>query len=194
MSQIQELTDKLQRELYFKKYPGEVILHLREMWLEKLIIKHPCNLDALMLGFMLADFKLDEAIALRKPDEHIRMARDYAEQAFERYSDIPEEIRVISLEIINTQHGGTQKYIESKLFKNADALSTLEPKGILHTFGTLYEEKNEQGFNLALKRLDEKIEFQFTQVDLDSDTIQEAQMLMEKYTWLRSRMLKYPNV
>jgi len=188
MSQIQELTDKLQRELYSKYMPGEVLLNLREKWLEKFLETYKCNVEALMLGFMFSDYKLQEATELRKQIEHIRMAHDYAEQAFERYSDISQETQKIVLEIIDSHHGGTHKYIESKLFKNADALAFLEPKGWMHFFASKYDNKGEDSFKSALKMVEEKIEEKSQLVDLDDTTIAEAKLLKEKYEWFKGRL------
>lgn len=194
MSQIQELTNKLQRDLYAKSQPGEIILNLREQWLEKFLQKYQGNMDALMLGFMFSDYKLQEAFNLRKQGEHIRMALDYATQAFERYNEIPQEVQTITLEIIKTHHGGEAIHLESKLFRNACAISQLEPKGWLHNFGTTYEDRGEESFAFTQRRLSEKIDESFLLIDLDEETIQEAQKLKEQYNWTHTRALNPANL
>ncbi len=189
MSQIQELSDRLQRELYAKNLPGSVILNLREKWLEKFLLRYSPNIEALMLGFMLSDFKMQEANDLRKPHEHIRMAYDYAKQAFERYTEIPIEVQQISLEVISAHHGATTSCLESKLFKNACGLACLEPKGWMFLFRSFYEDKSEDSFAFALKKIDEKISESMLLVDIDSETIAEANFLKEKYEWMKNRIL-----
>ncbi len=189
MNQIEELTRKIQRDLYSKNNPGSVILSLREKWLEIFTQSYNVNIDALMLGFMLADFKLQESIDLRKQTDHIRMALDYANQAFERYSEIPKDLQEIVIEIIATHHGGSQNYTESKLFKNAVAMSMLEPKGWIHQFSLIYDGKDDDSFQFAIKKIDEKFEEMFLLVDLDENTINEANLLKEKYAWFRKRLL-----
>jgi len=190
MNQIQELTLKVQRELYAKLLPGEVLLNIRENWLEKLLETHHCNVEALMLGFMFADFKLQEATDLRKPNDHIRMSLDYARQAFDRYSEISLDDQNIVLEIIETHHGGNHNHIESKLFKNADSLAFLEPKGWFHFFSLNYDNKGDQSFGFAMKKLDEIIEDRYLHVDLNDEVVAEAKLLKEKYEWMKLRMLK----
>ncbi len=183
---MEQLIQRLQRDLYAKESPGVIMCNLREKWLDKFLEKYDCNKDALTLGFLLADFKLQEAMNLRKPNDHMRMSIDYAEQVFGRF-EVPDDIKKIVFEIIETHHGGEQKYIESKLFKNADCMGFLEPRGFLHVFGKYYtqhsEEKFNDAFNMAMNKADEKLQL----VDLDEETIKEATMLYEKLVWIKER-------
>ncbi len=184
---MQDLLSKLKRDLYLKQAPGVILCNLRESWLEKFVAKYPCNIDALMLGFMLADFRLQEAMQLHKINEHIRMGVDYAHQVFERH-EIAKDIQEIVLEIITTHHGGEQKHTESKLFMNADCMGFLEPKGLMHIFGRYYTEQSEEKFEEAVQSALYKAEEKLALVNLDEETIKEANLLFEKIKWMVERM------
>lgn len=184
------LIEKLQRDLYSKELPGVVLLNLREKWLETFLKKHTCNQEALLLGFMLCDYKLQEATMLRKTHEHTRMASDHARQLFLSY-ELPPSVQEIVLEMIETHHTGTQKFIEAKLLRNAECMADLEPKGILHTFGRNYTSYTESSFTDAFKYLFQNAQKKVSVVDLDQETVDEARSLFERLEWMKTRIDGY---
>jgi len=184
---VQQLIPKLQNDLYKKDTPGVILLELRRYWLNKFIEKYKCDEEALELGFLLSDFKLQEATMLRKQNEHMRMALDYATQVFENY-DLSSDRQQIVFEIIRTHHGGTQTHIESKLVKNADCLAFLEPKGWMHYFGSFYLAKTEDGFNDAFNKVDVKLKEKIELVDLDPETLAEANKLYKYFKTITLRI------
>lgn len=181
------LIEKLQRDLYSKDLPGVVILNMREKWLETFLTKYDCNQEALLLGFMLCDYKMQEATMLRKVHEHVRMAADHARQLFLSY-EVPHSVQEIVLEMIETHHRGDQKFIESKLLKNAECMADLEPKGFLHTFGRSYSSYSESSFTETFTSIFQNAQTKVDSVNLDQDTIAIANELFEQLSWMKNRI------
>src|SRR5688572_6734783 len=116
MIKSRELLQKVHKELYSKKAPGEVLNNLMVSKLKEFSDKYECNKDLLFIGAYLSDIRITEAIESGNISQHIDMALEYAKQIYIENKFSAEEIDIIN-EIISTHHGGDQKYIESKLFK-----------------------------------------------------------------------------
>ncbi len=184
---LEKLIQRLQNELYSKELPGDIILDLRDKWIDIFLNKYECDIEALTLGFILADYKLQEATMLNKSSQHIRMAVTYADQILEKY-EVTGEKKDKIIEIIQTHNGGEQKYLESKLFMNACSISYLEPKGWLNLFNSIYKTPGELFFHEALDKTIKKIEEKKELINLDDETINEAEKLYSNFMNLINRI------
>jgi hypothetical protein len=174
---MRNIIEKLQRELYAKANPGVVLLNLREKWLEKFLTKHKCDQDILLMGFMLADYKLQVATQLRKPQDHIRMSMEYANQIFETYN-VDASAKEVITEIVETHHNGKQRFIESKLFRNAEAMALLDPEGFMFNFGNIYSaESTHNEVKTFIQKAVLDAEKRLSIIDLDDETIDGANHL-----------------
>lgn len=183
---MQDLIARIRKELYSKPAPGEVLNNITDKKLVEIASKYPHNNDALWLGTYLADLFITEAKDTGDITKHVPMAVEYTKQLIidEKISD---EIAEILIELIETHHGGPQKHIESKLFKNADCFKFLDPKGVFHIFGVFYEE-TEESFKKAIEYTMFKVEEKYHLVDLDDELKAEAKELYDRWQWFFKRL------
>jgi len=178
---MQNLIAKLKAESHSKPSPGVILNTLGEDKLKELAIRYPDhNSNALWIGAYLADMFITEAIATGDITQHVPMALAYAKKVIEQEKIGAQDAEII-LELIATHHGGEQKYLESKLFKNADCFKFLLPRGVFHIFGAMYGRSAEMGankkFSEAMQYTMFKVEEKFALVDLDDQLKSEAKEL-----------------
>lgn len=188
---MKELIEKLHQEFWAKPYPSDI---LKKLGAERLVIlekRYQVDHDALWIGAIISDMFIAEAVKLNKMPIHVDMAVEYAKEIFKIYPQINSLQQEKIIEIIATHHGGEQKYIESKLFKNADCFKFLEPLGVFNFFadvlGRNTEGSIEQRTTKAMNDVLYKIEEKFALVDLDEQTINEAKELYTHWKFLFSK-------
>lgn len=183
---MKDLIKKYKKELYSKPSPGYILNKITDEKLTQFARKFPHDSEALWLGAYLADLFITEAIAIGDINKHIKMAEEFAFGLMKK-NNISETKAEIILEIITTHHGGKQKHIESKLYKNADCFKFLDPRGVFHIFGAYYKNSKET-FKTAIEYTMYKVEEKYNLVDLDKETKDEAQELYDHWKWLFSKM------
>lgn len=183
---MKPLITNLKKELYSKPSPGEVLNTITDKKLTEIAKSYPHNHDCLWVGTYLADLFITEAKATGDITKHVSMALDYANKIF-ALEKIQKQDAEIILEIIATHHGGKQKHIESKLFKNADCFKFLDPKGVFHIFSATYD-RIEEGFEKAIQYTMFKVEEKFSLVDLNAELITEARQLYDHWQWIFKQM------
>ena len=192
---MKALIKSLRDDLYSKPAPGKILNDITEIKLKKLSKKYEHNYDALWLGSCLADLFITEAKDTGDIKKHVPMALDYAANLI-RENDISDQEAEIILEVIETHHGGEQKHIESKLYKNADCFKFLDPKGVFHIFAVFYD-KSESGFKKAIQYAMYKVDEKYNLVDIDEETKKEAKQLYDHWLWIFKQMpytLKTPEL
>lgn len=182
---MQDIINKLITEFYAKPSPGPILNDLGETKLRELATRYPThNHHALWVGAYLADLFITEAIATGDITRHVPMALDYAKQLIASEHISSDEAEII-LEIIATHHGGEQKHLESKLFKNADCFKFLMPRGVFHIFGAMYSRSNEidpnKKFVEAMQYTMFKVDEKYALVDLDDQLKSEAKELYDHW-------------
>ena len=95
--------------------------------------------DLVMLGTLLMDLKLKQAMAENRIQDHTQMSLEAAKEFLEQF-DLDEETVKKILACV-TEHHGAEKFtcIESEICANADCYKFLHPKGILIYVGVLNE-------------------------------------------------------
>lgn len=192
---MDKLIVKIRADLYSKPAPGEVLNNITDNKLKELAKKHEHNHNALWLGTYLADLFIWEAKETGNITKHVPMAIDYAKKLIKEHNISDNESEII-LELIETHHGGEQKHIESKLYKNSDCFKFLDPKGVFHIFSAFYDD-TEKGFEKAIQYAMFKVEEKYSLIDLDDDLKKEANELYERWQWFFKRMgyeLKIPDL
>ncbi len=179
---MKNLIQTIKKELYSKPAPGEVLNNLTDKKLNELTKKYKHNSDVLWLGTYLADLFIWESKEGGNIKDHIPMALNYAKKIFKK-NDISEDKAKIIFEIIETHHGGKQKYIESKLYKNADCFKFLDPKGVFHIF-TMFYKNTEESFKKAIQYAMFKVDEKYKLIDLDKELKAEAKELYDKWQWI----------
>ena len=184
---MKKLINVLRKELYAKSSPGEVLNNLMEDKLKKIVSKYTHDEDALWIGSYLADLFITEAKDDGNIKLHVPMALKYAHELIVKY-DISKKRSDIIIEIINTHHGGKQKCIEAKLFKNADCFKFLEPKGVFYLISVVSKGKTEESLKEAIEYARLKVGEKFRLVDLNDDLEKEAKLLHDKLQWIFNRI------
>lgn len=188
---MSDLINNLKSELYAKPSPGLVLNQIADAKLLEFANKYQ-NHDhqALWIGSYLSDMYITEAIKVGDINKHVPMAIDRA-KALIKEENINNNQAEIIFEIISTHHGGEQKHIESKLFKNADCFKFLMPRGVFHIFGAMYGRSTntdpQAKFKEAMQYTMYKVEEKIALVDLDEATIKEAQELYDHWQFFFSR-------
>jgi hypothetical protein len=180
------LIKKLRAELFSKPAPGEVLNNEMEKVLKEVASRYRHDSDSLWIGSYLADMFIQESKEIGDINKHIPMALAYANKLFDE-ENLPLSKQKIILEVISTHHGGTQKYIESRLYKNADCFKFLEPKGVFHIFSAFYK-ADEKSFKEAMEYTIFKVEEKYRLVDLDDELIKRAKELYDHWQWFFARM------
>lgn len=183
---MQELITKLRENLYSKPAPGLILNNLFEKKLKELESEFKGEIDheALWIGSYIADLFITEAKDKGDITEHVPMAIKFAKEIIKEYKINTTQADKI-IEIISTHHGGEQKYLESKLFKNSDCFKFLLPEGVFHIFSANYKnnpENLDEAMNFALFKIDEKHKL----VDLNDKLIKEAEKLYNDWIELFS--------
>ncbi|MDQ6985178.1 MAG: hypothetical protein Q9M91_01365 [Candidatus Dojkabacteria bacterium] len=185
---MKQLIKKLRSDLYAKPIPGVVLNDLMEVKLKKLAKKYKHDSEALWIGSYVADLFIVEA---RRDTgnhmNHLPIASEYAKnELFPNYNFTDHQQEII-LEIIEKHHSSEEKkYIETKLFTNADCFKFLEPKGAFHLFGAVYGREGGD-FKKAIDMVMFKAQEKYDLVDLDKETIVEATLLYDKLMWMLER-------
>lgn len=187
-----DLIDHLKKELSRKPSPGVILNTLGEDKLKELASRYPThNHNALWIGAHLADMFITEALLTGDITQHVSMALEYAKKMIEE-EGISESDAEIILELITTHHGGEQKHLESKLFKNADCFKFLLPRGVFHIFGTMYGRSDEtdpsKKFAEAMQYTMFKVEEKYALVDLDNTLKAEAKELYDHWQFFFNRV------
>lgn len=183
---MKELIDELKSILNSKPAPGPILNNLTEVKLKELSKNYKHDSDALWIGSLIADMFITEAKDTGNILLHVPMALDYAKEIIKKNS-IPKNQAEIVLELIETHHGGEQKFIESKLYKNADCFKFLDPKGVFHIFSAFYK-NDEASFKEAIEYAMFKLEEKYSLIDLDEKTINEAKDLYNKWQNIFNKM------
>lgn len=189
---MQTIVDSLRSELYSKPSPGYILNTITDEKLLTLSNKYPeHNKDSLWIGAYLSDLYITEAIQSGDKALHIPMAVERAKKLI-KDQGVPAKLAEIILEIITTHHGGEQKHIESKLFKNADCFKFLDPRGVFHIFGAMYQRSELTGpmerFVEAMQYTMFKVEEKYTLVDLDDQLKSEAKELYDHWQYFFARV------
>lgn len=184
---MQRLINRLKQEFHSKPSPGPILNELGEDKLTDLVKRYPDhNSKALWVGAYLADMFITEAIQGDNITQHVPMALDYAKKIIITNHISSDEAEII-LEIIATHHGGEQKHLESKLFKNADCFKFLMPRGVFHIFGAMYSRSNEiepnKKFVEAMQYTMFKVNEKYQLVDLDDTLKREAKELYDHWQY-----------
>lgn len=178
---MKKLTERLKTEFYSKPSPGILLNQLGEEKLNQLLTRYPNhNSNALWIGAYLADMFITEAIQTGDITKHVPMALNYAKEIIAK-EGIGEDDAQIIIELIATHHGGEQKHLESKLFKNADCFKFLLPRGVFHIFSSYYKPNTPEGFAKGMQYAMFKVDEKFNLVDLDDELKKEARDLYDHW-------------
>lgn len=125
---------------------------------QRLAEKLKADKDIVMLGTLLMDLKLRQAILEKRIPEHIQMSLEAAKDFLSRF-EIDEEIKERVINCVK-EHHGVKNYscIESEICANADCYKFLDPKEFLTTFYFMAEDEKpiERAINWTLSKIDEK--------------------------------------
>lgn len=185
---MKTIINLLRSELYSKPSPGYILNTITDEKLLELSKKYPQhNAGPLWIGAYLSDLYITEAIQRGDITLHVPMAVERAKKLI-KDEDISTESAEIILEIITTHHGGEQNHIESKLFKNADCFKFLDPRGVFHIFGAMYQrskltdpmERFEEAMQYTMFKVEEKHDL----VNLDKELINESDNLYAHWQYL----------
>ena len=120
--------------------------------------EYNANIDLVLIGILLMDIKLSEAMKLDKRPEHTKMASDFAKEFLKDY-DLTDEEKNIIINSIEAHHGKVPyESIEAEVCANADCYRFIHPLGVFTYVGVLAKRDlsfENQIRNLKLK-LDEK--------------------------------------
>lgn len=184
---LTRLITQLKTDLNSKPAPGEVLNHLMEEKLKELEAQYKDQIDrtVLWIGSLIADLFIYEAKESGDITKHVPMALEYVKQVI-KDNKIPTAQAEIILEIIATHHGGEQKFLESKLYKNADCFKFLLPEGVFHIFSAFY--KNDlTSLKEAMEHTIFKIDEKYKLVDLNNQLKAEAKELYDHWQGLFSK-------
>jgi hypothetical protein len=179
---MQDLTQLAKSELEAKKAPGPILNQIFEAKLREIAKRYPHNKNALWIGSYLADIMIQDAKEKGDLNQHVPMALSHAEGFITKHGISDQDAEIIR-EVVATHHGGEQKHIESKLFKNADCFKFLNPRGVFHIFSAFYTEPTPEKFAEAMQYTMFKVEEKYRLVDLDDELKKEAQELYDRWQW-----------
>jgi hypothetical protein len=175
---MNQLIEKLRKEFWDKPYPSYILKKIGEEKLIEFEKEYEVDHDALWIGAHIADMFISEAVKLGAMPQHVPMALDFAREIFKQNPAITDKQQKIIIEIIGTHHGGEQKFIESKIFKNADCFKFLEPKGVFNFFADIFNREQdgneEERITKAIQAVMYKVEEKYSLVDLNKKVQQQA--------------------
>lgn len=184
---MQKLIAQLKKELNKKEIPGKLLNSIMDKKLKDLAQRYEHDDTALWVGSYIADLFIVEArTQTGNHMKHVPMAADFAKDLFKKETFTKQQQEII-LELIETHHGGKQKFIESKLFKNADCFKFLEPEGVFHLFGVYYKRTNEN-FKETIQNVMFKVDEKYKLIDLDDRLRKEAKELYDRWQFFFDRM------
>lgn len=184
----ESLIQHLKTEVSTRTSPGPVLNNIMFRYIDDFSRKYKINSDLIYIGGMLSDIRLDEAIGENRIQDHIEMAVRYFGELIDEY-EISKDDSEIIIEIIETHHGGAQKFIESKIFRNADNFKFLEPRGCFHYLGSLYENHTDDELDEVINEVIRKLEEKLKLTDLDDETIELANDLFNKNISILNQMV-----
>lgn len=125
---------------------------------EMLAKEYNANVDLVLIGILLMDIKLSEAMKLGKGPEHTKMASDFAKEFLKDY-DLTDKEKNILVNSIEAHHGKVPfESIEAEVCANADCYRFIHPLGVFTYAGVLA--KRDLSFEEQIKglkcKLDEK--------------------------------------
>ena len=104
---------------------------------EMLAEEYHANVDLVLIGILLMDIKLSEAMKLNKGPEHPKMGSDFAKEFLKDY-DLTDDERNIIINSIEAHHGKVPyESIEAEVCANADCYRFIHPLGVFTYAGML---------------------------------------------------------
>lgn len=186
MSDIQEIIGKA-RELVDKETAESVkpLFAFASETGQELAEKLNADRDIVMLGTLLMDLKLKQALTENKLSEHVQMSLEASKEFLEQF-DLSEEIKNKIISCIE-EHHGAEKFtcIEAEICANADCYKFLHPKGIL-LYVCILNERYKGDFKKISEQILGKIEEKKQVLSLDickeelGPYYQEIQKILEK--------------
>ena len=126
--------------------------------------EHDANVDLVLIGILLMDIKLSEAIKMNKRPEHTKMSSDFAKEFLKDY-DLTDEERKIIINSIEAHHGKVPfESIEAEVCANADCYRFIHPLGVFTTAEMLA--KRDLPFQEQIKKLKEKLDEKYNILSL----------------------------
>lgn len=118
--------------------------------------EYKANIDLVLIGIVLMDIKLSEAMKLNKGPEHPKMGSDFAKEFLKDY-DLTDNEKNIIINSIEAHHGKVPfKSIEAEICANADCYRFIHPIGVFAYLGMLA--KRDLDFIDQIKSLKFKLE------------------------------------
>ena len=92
--------------------------------------EYKANVDLVLIGIVLMDIKLSEAMKLNRGPEHPKMASDFAKEFLKDY-DLTDTEKNIIINSIEAHHGKVPfESIEAEVCANADCYRFIHPMGV----------------------------------------------------------------
>ncbi|MFH2014106.1 MAG: hypothetical protein ABIJ17_04030 [Patescibacteria group bacterium] len=159
------ISDKLikqAKELVYsdaKKFGVPVLFHidLANKVGQELVDKLNADKKIVLLGTLLMDCMIGQAIDQGKLEEHTEMSAMKAEELLSEFADITKEEKENVIQCVKQHHGSDKFYsIESKICCNADCYRFLTVKGIVGGMLGFREKPMDGLVDLFSKKVDEK--------------------------------------
>lgn len=133
---------------------------------QKLAEKLGADKDIVMLGTLLMDLKLKQAMKDGKINEHVKMSLDATKQFLQGF-ELDKEIRNKIYNSVEAHHGNIPfESLEAEICANADCYKFLHPEGVLRYIGILSGERGED-FEDVLNQVEYKMDEKWNILSLD---------------------------
>ncbi len=127
--------------------------------------EYNADVDLVLIGILLMDIKLGEAIKMNRGSEHTKMSSDFAKKFLEDY-DLTNKEKDILINSIEAHHGNVPyESIEAEVCANADCYRFLHPLGIF-TYADFLAKKDIPFIN-QIKELQFKMDEKYNTLSLD---------------------------
>ena len=121
-------------------------------------------IDLVLIGILLMDIKLSEAMRQGKGQNHTKMASDFAKEFLKNY-DLTDKEKNILINSIEAHHGKVPyESIEAEVCANADCYRFIHPLGVFTFIGVLA--KRDLPFEDQIKGLKAKLDEKYNILSL----------------------------
>ena len=129
-----------------------------------LALEYGADVDLVLIGILLMDIKLSEAMKMGRGPEHTKMSSEFAKEFLGDY-DLTDEEKKVIINSIGAHHGGVPyESIEAEVCANADCYRFIHPLGVFTYAGVLA--KRDLPFIDQIKGLKAKLEEKYNILSL----------------------------
>jgi len=141
------------------------LFHLANVKGQELAEKLDADKDIVMLGTLLMDVKLKQAMEENRLKDHVKMSLEAAKEFLKQF-DLSEETKNKIYNCIEAHHGNVSFIcIEAEICANADCYKFLHPKGVLQYIGIMMGRTDD--FQEVIANVEKKLEEKHKILSLD---------------------------